>query len=53
MDQTCTAGQEPGNAGLAIAIAARMPNLTVLTGNLRQFAVLDIPVINPFEAMPD
>ena len=53
MDQARATGQAPGFADLAIAATARVHDLTVLTRNVRHFAPLDIPVIDPFESLPD
>ena len=35
-----------------IAATARTHNLTVVTRNVRDFAVLGVPTLNPFEARP-
>lgn len=53
MDQARAKGQAPGYADLAIAATAGVHDLIVLTRNVRHFAPLGIPAINPFEALPD
>lgn len=53
MDKARATGQSPGFADLAIAATAASRNLTVLTRNLRHLAPLDVPAMNPFEALPD
>jgi toxin FitB len=45
-------GHSPGLADIAIAAAARRHNLTVLSRNERDFAPMDVPVIDPFEKLP-
>ena len=53
MDRARATGHSPGFADLAIAATAASRNLTLLTRNLRHFTPLDIPAIDPFEALPD
>lgn len=53
MDRARATGQAPGFADLAIAATASVHGLTVLTRNVRHFAPLDIPVINPLDSLPD
>ncbi len=53
IDQARATGQTPGFADLAIAATAGVLGLTVLTRNIRHFAPLDIPAIDPFESLPD
>ena len=53
MDRARAMGQAPGFADLAIAATAGVHDLAVLTRNLRHFAPLGIPAINPFESLPD
>jgi predicted nucleic acid-binding protein len=45
-------GQAPGFADIVIAATARRHGLTILSRNLRHFAPLGVPVIDPFEALP-
>jgi predicted nucleic acid-binding protein len=45
-------GHAPGFPDLAIAATAVAYNLTILTGNVRDFAPLGVPVLNPFETLP-
>ena len=45
-------GQAPGLADLAIAATAQQHGGTVLTRNLRHFAPLGVPVLDPFAALP-
>ena len=52
MDTARATGQAPGFADLAIAATARVHDLTVLTRNVRHFAPLNIPVLDPFESLP-
>ena len=53
MDRARATGQAPGFADLAIAATASVRDLAVLTRNVRHFAPLDIPAINPFDSLPD
>lgn len=53
IDRARATGQAPGFADLAIAATAGIHGLTVLTRNIRHFAPLDIPAIEPFESLPD
>ena len=53
MDRARATGQAPGFADLAIAATASVHDLAVLTRNVRHFAPLDIPAINPFDKLPD
>ena len=48
MDKARATGQSPGFADLAIAATAASRNLTVLTRNLRHFALLGVAAVNPF-----
>jgi predicted nucleic acid-binding protein len=45
-------GLSPGWPDLAIAATAAANRLTVLTRNIRHFAPLEVPVLNPFESLP-
>ena len=45
-------GYDPGLADLAIGATAAVRSYTVLTRNLRHFAPLGIPVLDPFEVLP-
>jgi hypothetical protein len=45
-------GQAPGLADLIIAATARRHGLTILSRNLKHFAPLDLPVVDPFAALP-
>lgn len=45
-------GHAPGFADIAIAATARRHRLTILTRNVRHFAPLAVPVVNPFERLP-
>lgn len=45
-------GHSPGFADIAIAAIARTHGLTILTRNLKHFAVFDIPAHNPFRSLP-
>lgn len=45
-------GHAPGFADIVIAATARRHQLTLLTRNIRHFAPLDVPVIDPFESLP-
>lgn len=46
-------GHAPGLADLAIAATAQTAGCTILTRNLRHFAMLDVPACDPFQALPD
>ncbi|MCY4429459.1 MAG: PIN domain-containing protein [Rhodospirillales bacterium] len=52
-DRARAAGQAPGFADVAIAATAANRNLIVLTRNLRHFTPLQIPALDPFQALPD
>ncbi|WP_457587958.1 PIN domain-containing protein [Ensifer canadensis] len=43
---------QPGFEDIAIAATAQVHGLTVLTRNLRHFAPLGVPSLDPFEALP-
>ena len=45
-------GQAPGLADLIIAATVRRHGLTILSRNLRHFAPLGVPVLDPFAALP-
>lgn len=45
-------GQAPGLGDLIIAATARRHGLTILSRNLRHFAPLGVPVLDPFSALP-
>jgi predicted nucleic acid-binding protein len=45
-------GQAPGFADLIIAATAQHRGLTILSRNLRHFAPLGVPVLDPFAALP-
>ena len=45
-------GHDPGLADLAIGATASIRRYTILTRNLRHFAPLGIPALDPFEALP-
>ena len=45
-------GQSPGFADLAIAGIAMAHGLTVLTRNLRHFASLGVPALDPYTSLP-
>lgn len=53
MDKARATGRSPDFADLAIAATAASRNLTVLTRNLRHFALLDILAMNPFDVLPE
>jgi len=44
---------DPGYEDIAIAATAKVHGLTVLTGNVRHFEPLGVPVVNPFVALPE
>ena len=52
MDAARAAGRMPGFADVAIAAIAASRGLTVLTRNLRHFASLGAPAIDPFDSLP-
>jgi predicted nucleic acid-binding protein len=45
-------GQAPGFADIIIAATAQHHGLTVLSRNLRHFAPLGVPVLDPFDTLP-
>ena len=45
-------GHAPGFADVAIAATARRHDLTILSRNARDFAPMDVPVVDPFETLP-
>ncbi|WP_428491248.1 type II toxin-antitoxin system VapC family toxin [Rhodopila sp.] len=45
-------GEAPGLGDIIIAATAKHNGLTVLSRNLRHFAPLSVPVINPFATLP-
>jgi len=51
-DRARSRGHTPGFPDLAIAATAVAHDLIVLTRNLRHFVPLDVPALDPFEALP-
>jgi predicted nucleic acid-binding protein len=51
-DRSRGLGHAPGLADIIIAATAERRGLTILTRNMRHFASLGIPVLNPFEVLP-
>ena len=51
-DQARGQGQAPGFADIVIAATARQHGLTILSRNVRHFAPLGVPVVDPFVALP-
>jgi predicted nucleic acid-binding protein len=51
-DQARAVGHAPGFADIVIAATARTHNLTILSRNLRHFAPLGVPVLDPFQTLP-
>ena len=52
-DASIAAGRSPGLADVLIAATAQVHGLTVLTTNVRHFAVLGTPYLDPFaEPLP-
>jgi|SRR3954454_1261798 predicted nucleic acid-binding protein len=45
-------GHAPGFADIIIAATARQYSLTILSRNVRHFAPLGVPVLDPFRALP-
>jgi toxin FitB len=45
-------GHAPGFADVAIAATARRHDLTILSRNARDFAPMNVPVVDPFETLP-
>jgi predicted nucleic acid-binding protein len=45
-------GHSPGFADIAIAATAHRHDLTILSGNKRHFAPMDLAVVDPFEELP-
>jgi toxin FitB len=52
LDQARSRGQAPGFADTAVAAIARAHELTVLTRNMRHFAVWEVPAFDPFDRLP-
>ncbi len=52
-DQARGQGYAPGLADLAIAATAQAAGYTILARNLRHFAMLSIPGLDPLAALPD
>lgn len=52
-DSARAVGRAPGFPDLAIAATAQARGLTVLTRNLRHFAMLNVPAFDPFIGLPD
>ena len=51
-DRARSAGRVPDFADVAIAATAASYDLTVLTRNVRDFASLGVPVVDPFDTLP-
>lgn len=47
-DAAIAKGFSPGLADIMIASTARLNGMSVLTANVRHFAILDVPHLNPF-----
>ena len=45
-------GHAPGFADIAIAATARRHDLTILSRNVRHFAPMGVPVVDPFRELP-
>ena len=52
LDRARGRGQAPGFADIIIAATAQHRGLTILSRNLRHFGPLDVPVLDPFVALP-
>ena len=52
MDLTRSRGHSPGFADIAIAATARRHHLTILSRNERDFAPMDVAVVDPFQKLP-
>lgn len=52
LDKMRAAGHAPGFADMAIAATSQVHGLTILTRNVKHFAVLGVPLMNPFEDLP-
>jgi hypothetical protein len=52
LDRARSRGQAPGFADTAVAAIAAAHKLTVLTRNMRHFAVFDVPAFDPFDRLP-
>ena len=51
-DRARASGHAPGFADVAIAATAASRHLTILTRNLRHFAPLGVPALDPFDRLP-
>jgi predicted nucleic acid-binding protein len=45
-------GHAPGFADIIVAATAQCHRLTILTRNIRHFAPLNVPILNPFARLP-
>jgi predicted nucleic acid-binding protein len=45
-------GRHPGLADIIIAATGEVHRLTILTQNVRHFAPLNVPTLNPFKSVP-
>ena len=52
MDLTRSRGHSPGFADIAIAATARRHHLTILSRNERDFAPMDVAIVDPFQKLP-
>lgn len=52
IDRGRSRGETPGFADIAIAATALQQDLIVLTRNVRHFAPLGVPILNPYEKLP-
>jgi predicted nucleic acid-binding protein len=52
LDRARSGGHAPGFADTAVAAIAAAHELTVLTRNIRHFAVFKVPAFDPFDRLP-
>ena len=52
LDKARAAGHTADFADVTIAATAQVHGLTILTDNVRHFAPLGVPLMNPFEKLP-
>jgi predicted nucleic acid-binding protein len=52
LDQARSRGRAPGFADTAVAAIAAAHELTVLTRNIRHFAMFELPTLDPFDRLP-
>ena len=52
-DRARSLGHAPGFADIAVAATARRHDLIILSRNRRHFAPMEVPVLDPFDKLPE